>query len=164
MPSRAVSLVDLVVHELRTPLTVAIGSLRQLGGLADPAQQAAVARALRSCERLEQLSGQMRDWTRLEDSPAEPGAIALSPVLAEAVRTASATRAAAVDIVVGDLPDVMVRALPHLLPTRWPRCWPRWPEPRRRRDRRGRRHGHRGRRDGRRAPDRHARGRRRRDL
>ena len=46
MPSREVSLVDLVVHELRTPLTVAIGSLRQLGGLTDPVQQAAVARAM----------------------------------------------------------------------------------------------------------------------
>ena len=116
MPSRAVSLVDLVVHELRTPLTVAIGSLRQLGGLADPVQQAAVARALRSCERLEHLAGQMRDWTRLEESPAEPGAVALSPVLTEAVRSAAATRAGAVGILAGDVPDVMVAALPHLLP------------------------------------------------
>ena len=116
MTSREVSLIDLVVHELRSPLTVAIGSLRQLGGLADPVQQAAVARALRSCERLEQLTGEMRDWTRLSESPAEPGAVALSPVLAEAVRSAAATRAGAVGIVAGDVPDVMVRALPHLLP------------------------------------------------
>jgi two-component system OmpR family sensor kinase len=115
MSSREVSLVDLVVHELRTPLTVAIGSLRQLAGLADPVQQAAVARALRSCERLEHLSGQMRDWTRLEDSPSLPGAVALSPALAEAVRTASDARAAAVDFVVSGLPDVRVRALPDLL-------------------------------------------------
>ena len=116
MPSREVSLVELVVHELRTPLTVAIGSLRQLGGLADPVQQAAVARALRSCERLEHLSGQMRDFTRLEDSPTPPGAIALSPVLEEAVRTASAARAGAVELVVSGLPEVRVRALPNLLP------------------------------------------------
>jgi len=116
MPSREVSLVDLVVHELRTPLTVAIGSLRQLGGVADPVQQAAVARALRSCERLEHLSGQMRDWARLEDSPAPPGAVALSPVLAEAVRTASAACAAAVEFVVSGLPDARVHALPNLLP------------------------------------------------
>jgi len=116
MPSRAVSLVDLIVHEVRTPLTVAIGSLRQVVGLADPVQQAAVARALRSCERLQHLADQMRDWTRLEESPAEPAAVALSHVVTEAVRSASATRADAVDIVVGDLPDVMVHALPHLVP------------------------------------------------
>ena len=116
MPSRSVSLVDLVVHELRTPLTVAIGSLRQLGGLADPVQQAAVARALRSCERLEQLSGEMRDWTRLEASPAEPAVVALSPALTEAVRSAAASRASAAAIVLGDVPEVMVTALPHYLP------------------------------------------------
>jgi signal transduction histidine kinase len=116
MPSRAVSLVDLVVHELRTPLTVAIGSLRQLGELGDPVQQAAVARALRSCQRLEQLTGEMRDWTRLSESPAEPDAVALTPALTEAVRSAAATRAGAAGIVVGDVPDVRVMALPHLLP------------------------------------------------
>ena len=116
MPSRSVSLVDLVVHELRTPLTVAIGSLRQLGGLADPVQQAAVARALRSCERLEQLSDEMRDWTRLEASPAEPAVVALSPALTEAVRLAATTRTSAATIVLGDLPEVMVAALPHFLP------------------------------------------------
>ena len=80
MSSREVSLVDLVLHELRTRLTVAIGSLRQVGDLADPTQQAALARALRSCERLEQLASQMRDWTRLEDAPAEPGSVPLRPV------------------------------------------------------------------------------------
>lgn len=116
MPSREVSLVDLVVHELRTPLTVAIGSLRQLGGLADPVQQAAVARALRSCERLEQLTGEMRDWTRLSESPAEPGTVALPAVVTEAVRSAAAARAGAGGIVAGDVPDLMVRALPHQLP------------------------------------------------
>jgi len=116
MPSRSVSLVDLVVHELRTPLTVAIGSLRQLGGLADPVQQAAVARALRSCERLEQLSGEMRDWTRLEASPAELAVVVLSPALTEAVRSAAATRASAATIVLGEVPEVRVTALPHLLP------------------------------------------------
>jgi signal transduction histidine kinase len=116
MPSRAVSLVDLVVHELRTPLTVAIGSLRQLGGLADPVQQAAVARALRSCERLELLTGEMRDWTRLAASPAKPAAVALSPALTEAVRSAAAARASSASIVLGELPEVMVQALPHFLP------------------------------------------------
>ena len=43
MPSRPVSLVDLVVHELRTPLTVAVGSLRQIGELDDPKLQAALS-------------------------------------------------------------------------------------------------------------------------
>ena len=114
MPSRAVSLVDLVVHELRTPLTVAIGSLRQIGELGDPTRQAALARAVRSCERVEQLVGQMRDWVRLEDSPAEPGTVALSQVLGEAVRVASATRQD-VEIASGEVPDVMVHALPHLI-------------------------------------------------
>jgi len=116
MPSRVVSLVDLVLHELRTPLTVAIGSLRQVGLLADPAQQAAVARALRSCERLEQLASQMRDWTRLEDAPAEPGTVPLASTLAEAVGTASTTRAAAIVFATGQHDDVLVRGLPHLLP------------------------------------------------
>jgi len=116
MPTRAVSLIDLVVHELRTPLTVAIGSLRQLGGFADPVQQAAAARALRSCERLESLTSQMRDWTRLEESPPDAGVVALAGVLTEAVTSASATRAGEVDIVVGGVPHVMVRTVPHLLP------------------------------------------------
>ena len=58
--------------------------------------------------------GQMRDWARLEDSPAEPAALALSQVLGEAVRVASAARPG-VEIAAGDLPDVMVRALPHLI-------------------------------------------------
>lgn len=113
--SRAVSLVDLILHELRTPLTVAIGSLRQVGDLAEPARQAAVARALRSCERLEQMASQMRDWTRLEDAPAEPGSVPLAPALAEAVRAASATRAAPIVVTGGDHQDALVRALPHLL-------------------------------------------------
>lgn len=116
MSSRAVSLVDLVVHELRTPLTVAIGSLRQLRGLADPVQQAAVARALRSCERLERLATEMRDWTRLDESPPEAGPVALAGMLTEAMRAVSAIRADEVNIIVGGTPDVMVRALPHLVP------------------------------------------------
>lgn len=116
MPTRTVSLVDLIVHELRTPLTVAIGSLRQLGGLPDPVGRAAAARALKSCERLEGLAAEMRDWTRLEESPPEPGAIALAGVLIEAVTTASATRAGEVDIVTGSVPHVMVQTVPHLLP------------------------------------------------
>ena len=116
MPTRTVSLIDLLAHELRTPVTVAIGSLRQLGGLADPVQQAAVARALRSCERLERLAAEMRDWTRLEGSPPDPGAVALAGVLTEAVTSVSATCAGKLDLVVGDVPHVMVQAVPHLLP------------------------------------------------
>ncbi len=116
MASRAVSLVDMAAHELRTPLTVAIGSLRQLAGLADPVHQAAVARAVRSCERLERLATEMRDWTRLAESPPAACPVALAGVLTEAMRTASAIRADEVTIIVGGTPDVMVRALPHLVP------------------------------------------------
>jgi signal transduction histidine kinase len=116
MPTRAVSLIDLLAHELRTPVTVAIGSLRQLGRLADPGQQAAVARALRSCERLERLAAEMRDWTRLEGAPPDVGAVALSGVLTEAVTAASATCAGKIDLVLGTMPEVVVRAVPHLLP------------------------------------------------
>lgn len=115
MTSRAVSLVDLAVHELRTPLTVAIGSLRQIGELADPVAQAAVARALRSCERLESLVGQMRDWTRLEESDAQPATLAISRVVLDAVRVAAARRPGGVEMTVGDLPDVMVRTLPLMV-------------------------------------------------
>ncbi|MBK5299440.1 MAG: HAMP domain-containing histidine kinase [Vicinamibacteria bacterium] len=114
MASRAVSLVDLAAHELRTPLTVAIGSLRQLAGLADPVHQAAVARAVRSCERLERLATEMRDWTRLAESPPAACPVALAGVLTEAMRTASAIRADEVTIIVGGTPDVMVQALPHV--------------------------------------------------
>lgn len=116
MPTRAVSLIGLLVHELRTPLTVAIGSLRQVGALADPIQQAAAARALRSCERLEGLTAQLREWTRLEESPPDAGPVSLAGVLTEAVTSASALRAGEVDMVLGSVPDVMVRAVPHLLP------------------------------------------------
>ena len=115
MPTRAVSLIDLLVHELRTPLTVAIGSLRQVGGLADPVQQAAAARALRSCERLEGLTAQMREWMRLEEAPPDAGPVSLAGVVAEAT-SATALRADEVDLMIGSVPDVMVRAVPHLLP------------------------------------------------
>jgi len=116
MPTRVVSLIDLLVHELRTPLTVAIGSLRQVGALPDPVQQAAAARALRSCERLEGLTAQMREWTRLEESPPDAGPVSLAGVLTEAATSASAMRAGEVPVVAGSVPDVMVRAVPHLLP------------------------------------------------
>lgn len=116
MATRAVSLIDLLAHELRSPVTVAIGSLRQLGGLSDPAQQAAVARALRSCERLERLAAEMRDWTRLEGAPPDAGAVALAGVLTEAVTAASTTRAGKIDLVMAAVPDVVVLAVPHLLP------------------------------------------------
>jgi hypothetical protein len=58
----------------------------------------------------------MRDWTRLEASPAEPAVVALSPALTEAVRLAATTRTSSAPIVLGDLPEVMVTALPHFLP------------------------------------------------
>ena len=115
MPTREVSLIDLLMHELRTPLTVAIGSLRQVGNLADPVQQAAAARALRSCERLEGLTAQMREWMRLEAAPPDAGPVSLAGVVTEAT-SAAAMRAGEVDVVIGSVPDVMVRAVPHLLP------------------------------------------------
>ena len=114
MDSLAVNLVDLVVHELRTPVTVALGSLRQLGPLADPVQQAALARAMRSCERVEQLATEMREWSRVQTSAPEVGAVAVSRAMTEAVRAATATRPD-VAVMTGDVPaELMVQGLPSL--------------------------------------------------
>jgi signal transduction histidine kinase len=112
MPSRAALLVDLVVHELRTPLTVAIGSLRQMGALSDPVQQAALARALRSCERLDHLAAEMRDWTRLQDASPEPRAAQLADVVGQALGLVSRGDT---PIAVGAVPDEAVQGLPGLL-------------------------------------------------
>lgn len=113
MASEAVNLLDLVVHELRTPLTVALGSLRQLGVPDSPSQQAALARALRSCERLEQLAADMRAWTHLQKSVPPTGSVALRSALAEATRAAAGRPE--VQLVVTQAPDVAVTALPGLI-------------------------------------------------
>lgn len=114
MAPEAVNLVDLVAHELRTPLTVALGSLRQLAVPDSPTQRAALARALRSCERMEQLAADMRAWTHLQTSPPQTGPVALRSALSQAVGAASAARAD-VHIAPGEPPEVAVWALPALL-------------------------------------------------
>lgn len=113
MASEAVNLVDLVVHELRTPLTVALGSLRQLDVPDSPAQQAALARALRSCERLEQLAAEMRAWTHLQKSAPPTGSVPLRGALAEATRAVDARPE--MQVVVAQTPDVAVTALPGVI-------------------------------------------------
>lgn len=83
--SREVSLVDLIVHELRTPLTVGLGSLRQVE-VSDPAAEAALARARRSCERLEQIASDMREFVRVSGLDAsEATAVDPSATVARAV-------------------------------------------------------------------------------
>ncbi len=116
MPTREMALVDLVVHELRTPLTVAIGSLRQVPAPADPVQQAAMARALRACERLEHFAAQMRDWTRLASSPPPVGAVGLPDVVRAAVGALTTDRDRPTEVVVDEVADVDVQAVPALLP------------------------------------------------
>lgn len=114
MAPEAANLVDLVVHELRTPLAVALGSLRQLSVPDSPAQQAALARAIRSCERVQQLAADMRTWLHLQTSPPQTGTVTLRSTLAQAVVAASAARAD-VTVAPGEPPEVAVRALPALL-------------------------------------------------
>ncbi len=116
MPSREVSLIDLVLHELRTPLTVAAGSLRQLGPLADTTQQAALARALRACDKLERLAQDMRDWTRLQGSAAPIDTVTLLPVVEAAARDAEATRAGEIRVITQMPADVMAAAPARFLP------------------------------------------------
>lgn len=113
MASEAVNLVELVLHELRTPLTVALGSLRQLEVPDSPAQQAALARALRSCERLEQMAADMRAWTRVQTSAPSAGSVPLRVTLGEATRAVEARPE--LQVVVAETPDVAVTALPGLI-------------------------------------------------
>ena len=131
------SLVDLVVHELRTPLTVAIGSLRQVGGLARPhpaggrGPGAAIVRAAGAAGGPD---------ARLDASRGRAGRarrVPLAPALAEAVRAASADpRGAALSSRATMHQDVIVRGpAPLARLTPWPRCcWRRRPRRRTRRD------------------------------
>lgn len=115
--SRDVSLVDLIVHEMRTPLTVALGSLRQAQASEGDAAQAAWARAQRSCERLELLAAEMRDFVRvaaLPDSAAAP--VRLDAVVDRAVAALSAQLDVEVDLGAVARP-LAVRALPGRLET-----------------------------------------------
>jgi signal transduction histidine kinase len=111
--SREVSLVDLIVHELRTPLTVALGSLRQVE-VADPAAAAALARARRSCERLEQIAAEMREFVRtatLDASDATP--VDLAATVARAVAAVHSLRDVRIETDSDVTPDVM--AFPNRL-------------------------------------------------
>jgi signal transduction histidine kinase len=90
--NREVSLVDLIVHELRTPLTVALGSLRQVD-LADPTAEAALGRARRSCERLEQIAADMREFVRVSSfEPSDATAVDLHAVIGRAVAVVTSLR------------------------------------------------------------------------
>lgn len=116
MTTRAAALIDLVVHELRTPLTVALGSLRQAAGAPpDAGQQALIARALRSCERLDRLAAEMRDWTRIVAAPAA-GVVALplAPLAETAARVAADSRHGEVEFQLDVPPGLSADVLPHL--------------------------------------------------
>ena len=124
MPSRAVSLIDLVVHELRSPLTVAIGSLRQAAAPGDPATEALIARALRSCERLDRLATEMRDWTRLGDGPTlEVEPVAVAALAGDAARHAVLSRHGEVDVTVDVDPGLAVEAAPRLAASALAALW-----------------------------------------
>lgn len=114
MPLRATELVDLIVHEMRTPITVVMGSLRQLGQLADPAHQAAVDRALRSCVRLERLAAELRDWSRLTEARPAPVAHRLCDLVRDAATAAAIGGAPGARLRLSDCPDVVVSALQGL--------------------------------------------------
>jgi signal transduction histidine kinase len=102
--SRDVSLVDLIVHEMRTPLTVALGSLRHAETSAPAEAEAALARARRSCEQLERLAAQMRDFVRVVAMPQTAlTAVSLGETLASAVARVRAERDLAVTT--SSLPD-----------------------------------------------------------
>jgi len=115
MSSRATEVVDLIIHEMRTPISVAIGSLRQLGPLADPAHQAAVDRAVRSCVRLERLAAELRDWSRVTQERPAPVAHRLCDLVRDAATAAAIGGAPGARLHVADCPDVVVTAL-HGLP------------------------------------------------
>jgi signal transduction histidine kinase len=111
--NREVSLVDLIVHELRTPLTVALGSLRQVD-LADPAAEAAIGRVRRSCERLEQIAADMREFVRVSSfDPSDATAIDLQAAIGRAIAIVTSLRDVRVELR-GDA-SAPVLAFPHRL-------------------------------------------------
>lgn len=112
--SREVSLVDLIVHEMRTPLTVALGSIRHAE--ADPAIAVeALARARRSCERLERLAAEMRDFVRVQALPDETLAtVDLDALLDAAVARLRLERDIAVAISSGPLARHALALKSHL--------------------------------------------------
>ena len=110
MPSRELAAIELMLHELRTPLNVLTGSLAQIAAApsASGTDTAALDRARRACDRLEVVLQQARQWTRRLASPAT-GSTLLSPVLADAMRSAVAARGRGVESHLdAALPDVAV--------------------------------------------------------
>lgn len=112
--SREVSLIDLVAHELRTPLNVAMASLRQVEAAGPDA--AALARARRACERLDQVATEMRDWARLSAAQPSIESVDLRAAVSEAVARAVATREPAIAARVGEVPAVAVTGVAGRLP------------------------------------------------
>lgn len=111
--NREVSLVDLIVHELRTPLTVALGSLRQVD-VADPTAEAALGRIRRSCERLEQIAADMREFVRVGSlDPSDATAVDLHAVLGRAIAVVTSLREVPIETR-GDA-STRVLAFPHRL-------------------------------------------------
>lgn len=113
-PDDARALVALAVHELRSPLTVATGSVQRLLASAtlDDETRAFLERALRACRQLETIVGQMRDWTRLHDTPAvERRPAPLAPALTEAAALVEAARPG-LQVAIDGAPELHVAALP----------------------------------------------------
>lgn len=85
----ALALLHLLLHELRTPLNVAAGSVAPLArgsaGPLSPDQQALTDRVARSIERLERVTGELREWLALTaDERSTPArAFRLAPLLDE---------------------------------------------------------------------------------
>lgn len=113
--SRDVSLVDLIVHEMRTPLTVALGSIRHADGASPAEAEAALARARRSCERLERLAAEMRDFVRVAALPdASLAPVPLAPTLEAAVARVRAERDIAVTTVFTPVEESALGLKPQL--------------------------------------------------
>ncbi|HEX7087593.1 MAG TPA: histidine kinase dimerization/phospho-acceptor domain-containing protein [Vicinamibacterales bacterium] len=111
------ALLSLAVHELRSPLTVATGSVQRLlaSDTIDDETRALLERALRACRQVETIVGQMRDWTRLHDTPAaEPRPAPLAPALTEAAALVGAARPG-LTVAIDAAPAVHVAALPGRL-------------------------------------------------
>lgn len=105
--NREVSLVDLIVHELKTPLTVALGSLRQVE-VAEPAAEAALGRAKRSCERLEQIAADMREFVRVSSlERSDASAVDLAAAVTRAVAIVHSLRDIAVEVRCDDVRSVL---------------------------------------------------------